>query len=106
MVYYNEGLDYNFIEVNGYAGVKILTDPFEGVMYTYSNVSISDAEGVSDNAILSFNLNVVDSAGYTEEEFSTVEFKEKIGDILMSILQKSAENKIESKQTDFEESSL
>jgi hypothetical protein len=106
MIDYLEDIGYNFIEVNGYAGIKILTSPFEDVIYTYSNVHISEANETSEDAVLSFNFNVIDQAGYTEEEFFTADFKTKIGDILMSILQKSAENTIESEQTDFEKSSL
>lgn len=108
MLYYNEGIDYNFVEVNGFAGIKILEAPFKDVIYTYSNVSIAEAEETSEEAVLSFNFDVVDIAGYTEDEMHTVEFKTKIGDILLSIIDKNvkAENEIEPEQTDFEESSL
>jgi hypothetical protein len=106
MVDYKEEIDYNFIEVNGFAGIKIAEVPFKGVIYTYSNVSIAEAEGTSEEAVLSFNFDVIDLAGCTEEEIHTVEFKSKIGDILLSILQNSVENKVESEQTNFEESSL
>jgi hypothetical protein len=104
MVDYLEGIDYNFIEVNGYAGVELLTPPFQDVMYTYSNVHITEADETSEDAVLSFNFDVVNQSNYTPEEFSTVEFKTKIGDILMSILQNSAENTLESEYIDSEES--
>jgi len=99
MVDYKENIDYNFVEVNGAAGLKISSGQYENVIYTYSNVSISEAKDeITDEdlpAMLSFNFDVVDTSGYTDEELYTVEFKNKIGDILMSILTKSVENIIE-----------
>jgi hypothetical protein len=106
MLYYKEEIDYNFIEVNGFAGVKILDVPFKDVIYTYSNVSISEADEISEEAILTFNFDIVDQAGYTEEEFVTADFKTKIGDILLSIIQKNVENTVEFEQADFEKPSL
>lgn len=110
MLDYKEEIDYTFIEANGAAGIKIISGNFEDVIYTYSRVSISEAkDDVTDEdlpAMLSFNYDIVDSSGYTEEEFQTIEFKNKIGDILMSILAKSAENTIELEQTDSKESAI
>lgn len=110
MIDYKEGIGYNFIEVNGMAGVKILDGEFENVIYTYSNVSVSedeeDSSGEDLPAVLSFNFDVVDFVDHTEEELQTIEFKNKIGDILMSILQRSVENTIGSESTDFEELAL
>ena len=110
MVDYKEEIDYNFIEVNGAAGIKIVSGEFENVIYTYSNVSVSEAKDeITDEdlpAMLSFNYDVVDSSSYIDDELQTLEFKNKIGDILMSILAKSVENTIELEQTDFEEPSI
>lgn len=110
MIDYIEDVDYNFIEVNGTAGLKILSGEFKDVLYTYSNVYVTEAtEETTDEdlpAVLSFNFDIVDNANYSEEELSTIEFKNKIGDILLSVLQQSVENSIESEQTYFEESSL
>lgn len=110
MIDYIEDLDYNFIEVNGTAGLKILRGEFEGVLYTYSNVYVTEAsEEETDEdfpAVLSFNFDIVDSANYSEEELATLEFRNKIGDILLSIIQQSVENTVESEQTYFEEPSL
>ncbi len=106
MIDYIEDVDYNFIEVNGTAGLKILSGEFKDVLYTYSNVYVTEAtEETTDEdlpEVLSFNFDIVDNANYSEEELSTIEFKNKIGDILLSVLQQSVENSIESEQTYFE----
>jgi hypothetical protein len=106
MVDYLEGIDYNFVEVNNTTGFKILTGEFAGVIYTYEDISISDAPGI-DQAILSFNFTIVDPVDHINENFFDLEFKTVIGDILMAVLIKNnAENDIESEQTYIEESSL
>ncbi len=108
MVDYLEDIDYTFVEVNGTTGFKLLNGEFDGVIYTLSNIAFSDAgDGEDLPAVLSFNFDVIDQAGHTEEEFSTIEFKDIIGDILMSIFNKSAtENTIESEQSYIKESSI
>lgn len=106
MIHYKEDVDYSYIEVNGSAGLKILTEDFNQVMFTYADVSMSDVED-DDNLppILSFSYTIIDKSNYTDEEFQTVEFKDKLGDILMSILLNSLENKVESEQNYIKESS-
>jgi hypothetical protein len=109
MVDYIEETDYSFVEVNGTTGFKLLQGEFEGVVYTLSNIHFSDVDATEEDlpAVLSFNFDVVDYAGHTEEEFYTIEFKDIIGDILMSIFNRSAvENTIESKSINIEESQL
>ena len=92
MIHYKENDDYVFLEVNGSTGIKILTEDYNNVIFTYYDVSISDVEENSDiPPILSFNYNVIDSCGYIDELFDE-EFKNKIGDILLSILLNSLEN--------------
>ena len=110
MVDFIEGIGYTFVEVNGTPCLKILNGDFSDVIYSYSDVSMS--ENVDEDsyeelpAMLSFSFDVIDPVGYTDEEFETLEFKNKIGDILLSILKQSKENTIGPKQINFEESSL
>jgi hypothetical protein len=90
MIHYKENIDY--VEVNSLAGIKILSEEFSGVIFTYSDVSMSDVEENLDSpAVLSFSFTLVDKGNYTDEEFQTIEFKDKLGDILMSILLNSLE---------------
>ena len=107
---YKENVDYTFVEVNGAAGIKLVGGEFEDVIYAYSNVSISEAKdedtGEDLPAMLSFNYDVIDQSEYTDEDLYTMEFKNKVGDVLMSIFAKSVENKIELEQIDSEESSI
>ena len=106
MIDYLEGIDYNFVEVNGTTGFKILTGRFAGVIYTYADISVSDAPDV-DEAVLSFNFTVVDPVDHINENFFDFEFKTVIGDILMAVLLKNdAENNVESEQTYIKEPSL
>jgi len=110
MIDFVEGIGYNFIEINGVPGLKILGGEFADVTYTYSDVSMSENADADTNeelpAMLSFNFDVDDFAGHTENEFETYEFKNKIGDILLSILKQSVENNIGPEQIDSEESAL
>lgn len=106
MIHYKEDIDYSFIEVNNSAGIKILTEDFNNVIVTFSDVTMSDVEENSDvPPVLSFSYSLVDCNNYTNEEFETVEFKDKLGDILMSIMLNSLENEVESEQNYFKESS-
>lgn len=105
MIRYTENVDYSFVEVNNSAGIKILTEEFSDVIFTYYDVSMSDIDDNPDiPPVLSFSYNLIYSGNYTDEEFETVEFKDKLGDILMSILLNSVENEVESEQNYFEES--
>lgn len=106
MIEYFEDKDYSFIEVNGSIGFKLIGGIYADVIYTLSNIKFSDVENEDFPAVLSFNFDIVEHAGFTEEEFHTIEFKEIIGDILMSIFKRSAENIIESEQNYPEESPL
>ena len=108
MVDYVEGIDYTFIEVNETPGIKILSTDFENVIYTYSNVSASESSENDENypLILSFNYTVIFNADYTSEEFETLDFKNKIGDILTAIIQNSVEKNIEPESSYIEEPEL
>ena len=108
MIDYKENIDYNFVEVNGSFGLKILTGEFAGVIYQYENITVQDApETEPDSAVLGFGFVVVDPVNIINEKFFDLEFKTIIGDILLSILQKNnseeAENDVEFEQIDFEE---
>jgi len=93
MVKYIEDVDYQFVEVNGDYGVKILSEDYLGVIYTYSDVTMTEASEDADPnetpAVLSFYFNVVNGENYTPEEFETIEFRDKIGNILLSIFKGS-----------------
>lgn len=106
MIHYKEDVDYSYIEVNNSAGIKVLTEDFNNVIFIYSDVSMSDVEVYESlPPVLSFSYTIIDRSNYTNEEFETLEFKDKLGDILMSILLNSLENKVESEQNYIEESS-
>lgn len=92
MIHYTENKDYSFVEVNGSTGIKILTEDYNNVIFTYYDVSVSDVEEDSEiPPILSFNYDIIDSNNYVDELFDE-DFKNKIGDILMSILLNTLEN--------------
>lgn len=99
--------DYCFVEVNNTSGVKILKDEFSEIIYTYANAHFSeDVPGSNGTGVLHFDYTLYSSGNYTDEELDTVEFKQKLGDILVSIIynQIGDDNGIES--SDFEESTL
>lgn len=108
MVDTRQVVEYNFIEVNGATGIKLNSGEFQDVILTLSEVSVQD-DGTDDpngNAILSFNYDVIYDAEKPTELFQTVEFKDTVGDILLDIIMQSAENEVESKSFNIEESSL
>lgn len=102
---------YNFIEVNGQNGLKLESGEFDGVIATFSVISVQDdgTDNPDGSAVLSFNYDVVYDAEKPKELFETIDFKNTIGDILMKILtdsiKETGEN-IEPEYADFEESSL
>ena len=111
MVDEREVVEYNFIEVNGATGFKLMSGEFEGVIVTISELSVQDdgTDNPDGSAVLGFNYDVVYDAEKPKELFETIDFKNTLGDIIMKILtdsiKQSGEN-VESKHDYIEESSL
>lgn len=77
--------DYTFVEKEDSElySIKILSGPYSGVIYTYGVVSIKEGGGT---ATLKFDFRIEENNGHVELDNHS-EFKNQIGDILVSILE-------------------
>lgn len=82
-----EGVDFNYLipETEEHTvGVKLLTGKFAGTIYQYGKVGFEEEK---DGATyLRFIYNIVESSFDKEELENNMEFKNHLGDILVSIL--------------------
>ena len=100
-----EGVDYSFSNVNGLAGIELLTSDYKGVVFLFRNASVSEDNG---QAFLSFDYDIIVHNNFTDKELISEEFKVVLGNILMSVMMKATEdyNEFESESEYFEESEL
>lgn len=85
-----EGLDYSFTfpeSNNTTVDIKLVSGEFAGVIYRYGKVSVDEDEN-KENAYLSFEFDVIDNNDIPSLEES-IEFKNRIGDVLTSIISKN-----------------
>lgn len=87
---------HNFVIVenrkNGMDAIKLLDEPFSGIIYSYGRVSFEE-DGVNDHLRLSFEYEIHDK---NNKEFSdTKPFEKYIGDVLQELIHKGvAENSL------------
>lgn len=105
-----ENEDYCFTEIplneELITGVKLLSGPFEDVIYYYGHVKLVP-EG--DNHRLAFQFTVWDSAKFTRVELAAPPFVNYIGDVLVAIIadeNKSGEYNGPTRSDDTQESDL
>ena len=75
--------EFTIVEVNGATGIKFDSGEFAGVIISLGEVKVEYAD---DDAILSYNYDVVWDNEVLPELLETVEFKNCIGDVLMRII--------------------
>tara|TARA_Y100000004_G_C8943966_1_gene425398 strand:+ start:2031 stop:2354 length:324 start_codon:yes stop_codon:yes gene_type:complete len=79
-----------------FTSIKVLQEPYNGIIYTYGKVKVSEPNGECENATLSFDYRVEEVPpvlGKSKEEIEKDEdFSKFIGDILVEILEDSVEN--------------
>ena len=86
--------NYTFVsrDKDNWTSILITKGNYEGVIYRYGRVSVSEKENNEGNLPLSFKFNVLDYNNHNEEELNaSVEFKDTIGDILVEILDEQLE---------------
>ena len=86
--------NYTFVsrDKDNCTSILITKGNYEGVIYRYGRVSVSEKENNEGNLPLSFKFNVLDYNNHNEEELNaSVEFKDTIGDILVEILDEQLE---------------
>jgi hypothetical protein len=68
--------------------IKLTSGPFEGVVFQYGKVSIDPIQDPEvDNLELRYEFNLISSDKFSDEELSgNLEFKNYLGDLLVSII--------------------
>jgi len=79
-----------------FTSIKVLQEPYNGIIYTYGKVKVSDPNGDGEKATLTFDYRVEEVPpvfGKSKEEIENDEdFANFIGDILVEILEDSIDN--------------
>jgi len=79
-----------------FTSIKVLQKPYNGIIYTYGKVKVSEPENENGNATLSFDWKVEEvppAFGKSKEELENDEdFSKFIGDILVEILEDSVDH--------------
>jgi hypothetical protein len=89
-----EGVDFNFNipEKDGSTelSIELTSGEYSGVTFSYGKVSFEE-DVENEDASLVFEYTVIDSNGFDDLEEND-DFKNHLGDILVSIIEKGAEN--------------
>jgi hypothetical protein len=84
---YKEGIDFGF-QTDG--NVLVNSGKYDGVVVSYHDVSVSEPETVDGKEVppyLSFHYDIISGVDFSGEELiDNLEFKNHIGNILMSII--------------------
>ena len=104
---YKEGVDFNYVipeSEETTVGIKLLTGQYSDTVYQYGKVKIEEEK---DGAIyLRFVYNVMETTLNKEELEKSSEFKNHIGDILVSIMSQNIDKGIiDEVGTDYSEES-
>lgn len=79
-----------------FTSIKVLQEPYNGIIYTYGKVKVSEPEGEGENAKITFDYRVEEVPpvfGKSKEEIENdQDFANFIGDVLVEILEDSVEN--------------
>jgi hypothetical protein len=79
-----------------FTSIKVLTEPYNGIIYTYGKVKVSEPENKNENATLTFDYRVDEVPPIFEKSKEEIEndqdFSHFIGDILVEILEDSVDH--------------
>jgi len=79
-----------------FTSIKVLQKPYNGIIYTYGKIKVSEPENENGNATLTFDWKVEELPpifGKSKEEVENDEdFANFIGDILVEILEYSVDH--------------
>ena len=87
MKQYKEGVDFNYVipeSEDTTIGIKLLTGKYVDTVYQYGKVKFD--EDKSGDIYLSFIYNIIETPMVKEELEKSDDFKNSIGDILVSII--------------------
>ena len=89
---------YVFVEKadSDFTSIKALQKPYNGIIYTYGKVKVSEPNGECENAKLSFDYRVEEVPPVFDKSKEEIEndpdFSRFIGDVLVEILEDSVDN--------------
>ena len=78
---------YAFAQRQGddFSCIKIMDGQFEGVIYKYNNVKLSQTENADGELPLKFTYDIM--ANPNDEDIKSIDFRNYIGDILVEVME-------------------
>ena len=78
---------YAFAQRQGddFSCIKIMDGQYEGIIYKYNNVKISQTENADGELPLKFTYDIM--ANPNDEDIKSIDFRNYIGDILVEVME-------------------
>ena len=83
---------YAFAQRQGddFSCIKIMDGQFEGIIYKYNNVKLSQTENADGELPLKFTYDIM--ANPNDEDIKSIDFRNYIGDILVEVMEEQLKN--------------
>ena len=83
---------YAFAQRQGddFSCIKIMDGQFEGIIYKYNNVKLSETENAEGELPLKFTYDIM--ANPNNEDIKSTDFRNYIGDILVEVMEEQLKN--------------
>ena len=83
---------YAFAQRQGddFSCIKIMDGQYEGIIYKYDNVKISQTENADGQLPLKFTYDIMTNPN--KEDINSTEFRNCIGDILIEVMEEQLKN--------------
>ena len=83
---------YAFAQRQGddFSCIKIMYGQFEGVIYKYNNVKLSQTENADGELPLKFTYDIM--ANPNDDDIKSIDFRNYIGDILVEVMEEQLKN--------------
>ena len=83
---------YAFAQRQGddFSCIKIMDGQYEGIIYKYDNVKISQTENADGQLPLKFTYDIM--ANPNKEDIKSTDFRNYIGDILVEVMEEQLKN--------------
>ena len=83
---------YAFAQRQGddFSCIKILEGKYEGIIYKYNNVKLSQTENADGELPLKFTYDII--ANPNKEDIKSTDFRNYIGDILVEVMEEQLKN--------------
>ena len=83
---------YAFAQRQGddFSCIKILEGKYEGIIYKYNNVKLSQTENADGELPLKFTYDIM--ANPNDDDIKSIDFRNYIGDILVEVMEEQLKN--------------